>query len=215
MIDNKKLKLLNERCLPIVFAMALIFTMPGCGANGLLDLSKLNPNYGNRPMSPSDIQRREQAIQKQQAIQKPQSRIELEQELGKRQEAAEIENRKPIPPHPPKASNAIEAEFAASIEKYAVILYGTYMASVCGLRSNQWVTTISQGVFYAVTQEHNRDVGRSTDKQKFTTYARLAMNWSDRFTTRGVDLSKCQSLINSKEIDKLDMLQYRMTGGYH
>ena len=112
---------------------------------------------------------------------------------------------------PLKPSNAVEAEYYRYVNKIHKLSDIANQAGACNFRSEQWVNTFDLGNSYMLRAEMDRLEKKSANPGQFVRYAIDLI----KSTFVGMPMPDCGALFNSKEMAVLDVLVYKMTGGYH
>lgn len=126
------------------------------------------------------------------------------------QSSAEYERQK-------QAERAI-ASHAQSVASPELLRYEAHLNSVytalgkaiaiqdCGLRSDLWLGTFQA----AADQSIISDQTNLSDNERAA-----AISYGHEKLNLGIKSVSCESIINSPEIEELDRIQYRISGGYH
>jgi len=120
-----------------------------------------------------------------------------------------------IPEGPPKPSNSVEAEYYRFIKNLGKLAQFANVAMMCQLRSPQWGSDFSMGSTFLLKSESDRLAKKSANPEEFERYVNLiVVSWFRNVLYQPYTID-CPDLFNSKEMAVLDVLVYKMTGGYH
>ena len=120
------------------------------------------------------------------------------------------------PPAPPYESDRAATTLQSDAEVLGNVMRTAREAIYCGIRSDGWFSSLSTGIEMGFDEELHKLELQAIDRRSFSFYVQTIRTWIGRYSLSAFpSRSDCLTLMASPEMQKLDAIEYAVTGGYH